>query len=136
MTILVRIPMREVTMGNNFLLLNAMRSSQPPGKTLIAFPPYLPAFFLLGALSNRFQSPAIGLLASIFLLIFLLFNLVGQFKAGGLIMKQACSGISESVPYQTLRNGTANTLKAVHAWDETSAATTVGIHDLEYPDYV
>src|SRR5438132_5234695 len=33
-------------------------------------------------LRDRFQSPALGTLASVFLPIFLLFNLVGQFKAG------------------------------------------------------
>src|SRR6516225_10493433 len=32
-------------------------------------------------LRERFQSPVLGLLAGIFLLVFLLFNLVGQFKA-------------------------------------------------------
>src|SRR5437867_1638362 len=36
-------------------------------------------------LRDRFQSPALGVLASVFLLLFLVFNLVGQFKAGGLI---------------------------------------------------
>src|SRR5215472_11951567 len=44
-------------------------------------------------LRDRFQSPLLGLLASLFLLLFLVFNLVAQFKAGGLIMKQACEGI-------------------------------------------
>src|SRR6516165_7638273 len=39
-------------------------------------------------LRDRFQSPLLGSLAGILLLFFLLFNLVGQFKAGGLIMRQ------------------------------------------------
>src|SRR5438876_4927810 len=51
-------------------------------------------------LRDRFQSPALGTLASVFLLIFLLFNLVGQFKAGGLIMKQACGGVADTSTYQ------------------------------------
>src|SRR6516164_11253830 len=51
-------------------------------------------------LRDRFQSPLLGTLASVFLLIFLLFNLVGQFKAGGLIMRQACGGVTDTAPYQ------------------------------------
>src|SRR6516225_8961573 len=39
-------------------------------------------------LRDRFQSPALGLFAGIFLVLFLVFNLVAQFKAGGLIMGQ------------------------------------------------
>src|SRR3989440_105828 len=58
-------------------------------------------------LRDRFQSPALGLLASIFLLIFLLFNLVGQFKAGGLIMRQACGGVTQTAGYQQVRAATA-----------------------------
>jgi len=54
-------------------------------------------------LRDRFQSPALGTLASVFLLIFLLFNLVGQFKAGGLIMRQACGGVTETAAYQGAR---------------------------------
>src|SRR2546421_11809546 len=58
-------------------------------------------------LRDRFESPALGLLASVFLLVFLLFNLVGQFKAGGLIMRQACSGVTETAGYQQVRAATA-----------------------------
>src|SRR5947208_10885161 len=54
-------------------------------------------------LRDRFQSPALGLSASIFLLIFVLFNLVGQFKAGGLIMRQACDGVRDNPAYQSAR---------------------------------
>src|SRR5215831_9304943 len=46
-------------------------------------------------LRDRFQSPLLGLLAGVFLLIFLVFNLVAQFKAGGMIMRQACGGIRD-----------------------------------------
>ncbi|MBL8799147.1 MAG: hypothetical protein JNM56_35000 [Planctomycetia bacterium] len=38
---------------------------------------------------DRFQSPALGLTASGLILLFLAFNLVAQFKAGGLVMKEA-----------------------------------------------
>jgi sodium/pantothenate symporter len=38
---------------------------------------------------DRFQSPALGVLASLLLLVFLCFNLVAQFKAGGLVLKEA-----------------------------------------------
>ena len=47
-------------------------------------------------LRDRFRSPLLGVLASLFLLFFPLFNLVGQFKAGGLIMRQACGGIADT----------------------------------------
>lgn len=38
---------------------------------------------------DRFQSPALGVIASVFILIFIVFNLIGQFKGGGLIMQSA-----------------------------------------------
>lgn len=38
---------------------------------------------------DRFNSPAIGLLCTALILLFLTFNLVAQFKAGGLVMKEA-----------------------------------------------
>src|SRR5438552_8380780 len=69
-------------------------------------------------LRDRFQSPALGTLASVFLLIFLLFNLVGQFKAGGLIMRQACGGVTETAAYQGARNVTVGALTATGIWDE------------------
>lgn len=40
-------------------------------------------------LRDRFASPALGITAALLLLVFLPFNLVAQFKAGGLVMEQA-----------------------------------------------
>lgn len=40
-------------------------------------------------LRDRFNSPALGLTATLLILLFLTFNLVAQFKAGGLVMKEA-----------------------------------------------
>jgi len=40
-------------------------------------------------LRDRFNSPTLGLLCSLLILFFLIFNLVAQFKAGGLVMKEA-----------------------------------------------
>src|SRR4029077_12735334 len=73
-------------------------------------------------LRDRFQSPLLGLLASLFLLFFLLFNLVGPSKAGGLIMKQACGGVTETAPYQGARNATISVLAATGIWNERTAA--------------
>jgi SSS family solute:Na+ symporter/sodium/pantothenate symporter len=88
-------------------------------------------------LRDRFQSPALGLFASVFLLLFLVFNLVAQFKAGGLIMRQACEGIAESAPYQKVQEATGNTLSAVGAWDSDKAKLRQGsLYDQHYPDYV
>src|SRR6266849_6688944 len=61
-------------------------------------------------LRDRFQSPALGLLGGVFLLVFLTFNLVAQFKAGGLIMRQASAGIADSQSYQSARGLTADAL--------------------------
>jgi SSS family solute:Na+ symporter/sodium/pantothenate symporter len=72
-------------------------------------------------LRDRFQSPLLGLLASVFLLIFLVFNLVGQFKAGGLIMRQACGGVRETTAYQAGRSGMVQTLVGAGAWEESAA---------------
>src|SRR5437660_1273624 len=88
-------------------------------------------------LRDRFQSPALGALASIFLLLFLVFNLVGQFKAGGLIMRQACGGVTETVPYQGARNATKSVLTATGIWNEQTAADVKdNLNDSRYPDYV
>src|SRR5262245_26828344 len=38
---------------------------------------------------DRFDSPLLGLTATLMILVFLAFNLVAQFKAGGLVMKEA-----------------------------------------------
>lgn len=38
---------------------------------------------------DRFQSPILGVIATLLILLFVVFNLVAQFKAGGLVMKEA-----------------------------------------------
>ncbi|VTS08220.1 sodium:solute symporter family transporter [Tuwongella immobilis] len=38
---------------------------------------------------DRFQSPTLGILATLLILLFLTFNLVAQFKAGGLVLREA-----------------------------------------------
>jgi SSS family solute:Na+ symporter/sodium/pantothenate symporter len=38
---------------------------------------------------DRFNSPALGITSSLLILLFLMFNLVAQFKGGGLVMKEA-----------------------------------------------
>lgn len=40
-------------------------------------------------LRDRFNSPTLGVVSTLLILVFLLFNLVAQFKAGGLVMKAA-----------------------------------------------
>jgi Na+/pantothenate symporter len=40
-------------------------------------------------LRDRFQSPALGICATLLILVYVAFNLVAQFKAGGLVMKEA-----------------------------------------------
>jgi sodium/pantothenate symporter len=88
-------------------------------------------------LRDRFQSPAMGLLGGVFLLIFLTFNLVAQFKAGGLIMRQASAGVANSPTYQSARNLTADALIRLQIWDPEKAGTKPGdLYDREYPDYV
>jgi SSS family solute:Na+ symporter/sodium/pantothenate symporter len=88
-------------------------------------------------LRDRFQCPFLGLLASLFLLFFLVFNLVGQFKAGGDIMRQACSGVADTEAYQTARRATVHTLSALHAWDEKTAAQERDFfYGIQYPDYI
>src|SRR5207248_6739388 len=88
-------------------------------------------------LRDRFQSPLLGLLASLFLLFFLLFNLVGQFKAGGDIMRQACGGVTDTSPYRVARQATVRALTAVGAWDEREAAREADwFYGSQYPDYI
>src|SRR5579884_3501287 len=72
-------------------------------------------------LRDRFQSPLLGLLASVFLLIFLVFNLVAQFKAGGLIMREAFGGVRETAVYQAVGSTAAHALGATGAWDPGTA---------------
>jgi SSS family solute:Na+ symporter/sodium/pantothenate symporter len=88
-------------------------------------------------LRDRFRSPLLGLLASVFLLLFLVFNLVAQFKAGGLIMRKASEGIKDTPAYQTARTWSADALATVGTWSEQGAAKpTDKLYDLGYPDYV
>ncbi len=88
-------------------------------------------------LRDRFESPALGLLASVFLLVFLVFNLVAQFKAGGLITLHACAGVKDTAAYQEARDLSARTLSTVGTWSEASAAQRPGsLYGPEYPDYV
>ena len=42
---------------------------------------------------NRFDSPAVGVAASLLLLVFLMFTTVAQFKAGGIVLKTALPGV-------------------------------------------
>jgi SSS family solute:Na+ symporter/sodium/pantothenate symporter len=86
-------------------------------------------------LRDRFRSPALGLLASVALLIFLVFNLVAQFKAGGLIMRRAAEGVRDSAVYQSARDTTARALTAMGAWEEGAPAADP-LYDQGYPDYV
>jgi SSS family solute:Na+ symporter/sodium/pantothenate symporter len=88
-------------------------------------------------LRDRFQSPALGLLASVCLLLFLVFNLVGQFKAGGLIMRQASTGVKQAAAYQAVRGVSANVLSATGLWHKETAEAGAGtLYDQDYPDYV
>src|SRR5947209_9673359 len=77
-------------------------------------------------LRDRFQSPALGTLASVFLLLFLVFNLVGQFKAGGLIMRQACAGVRDTSVYQAARDTTAKALSAPGGWVAAGGTSQAG----------
>jgi SSS family solute:Na+ symporter/sodium/pantothenate symporter len=100
-------------------------------------------------LRDRFQSPLLSLLASVFMLIFLAFNLVGQFKAVGLIMREASGGVRDTALYQHAREATARALRDAGVWREaekdTRALGDAGVlreaekdtlYDQEYPDYV
>jgi SSS family solute:Na+ symporter/sodium/pantothenate symporter len=88
-------------------------------------------------LRNRFGSPALGVLASVFLLVFLTFNLIAQFKAGGLIIRRAAEGVRDTGVYQAARGTTAELLTQAGAWDEKSAAhPEEPLYDHGYPDYV
>jgi sodium/pantothenate symporter len=88
-------------------------------------------------LRDRFHSPALGLFASIFLLIFLVVNLVGQFKAGGVILRRASEGVRDTPVYQAARDTTAHALLATGAWGGGKAeGEATGLFDRYYPDYV
>lgn len=88
-------------------------------------------------LRDRFQSPMMGLLAGVFLLLFLVFNLVGQFKAGGLIMSEACGGIRVTAGYAKARATTAEILTTSQLWDaDTAKDRGRKFGGSDYPDYV
>jgi SSS family solute:Na+ symporter/sodium/pantothenate symporter len=90
-------------------------------------------------LRDRYQSPALGVLASLFLLLFLVANLVAQFKAGGLILRQATMGVQDTAAYHRARDGTATAVGAVGLWDADKAATPEMSEEFtgpRYPDYV
>jgi len=88
-------------------------------------------------LRDRFQSPALGLLGGCFLLIFLVFNLVGQFKAGGVIMRQACGGVKETRLYQSARGTTSRALDNLGLRGErVTEEEQTDVYGPEYPDYV
>jgi SSS family solute:Na+ symporter/sodium/pantothenate symporter len=83
-------------------------------------------------LRERFQSKALGVTASVLLLVFLTFNLVAQFKAGGLILRRACEGVQDAGAYHAARGATADVLHTA-GWQERSPGS---LHDARYPDYV
>jgi SSS family solute:Na+ symporter/sodium/pantothenate symporter len=88
-------------------------------------------------LRDRFQSPALGVLASICMLLFLICNLVAQFKAGGLIMRRAGEGVRDTSAYQAVRETSAQVLTATGAWQPDPVRRQRGsLYDLAYPDYV
>src|SRR5215472_3764643 len=90
-------------------------------------------------LRDRFRSPALGVLASVFLLLFLVANLVAQFKAGGLILREATGGVRDSAAYQGAREATARAVASAGLWDEQKASRPDMADHFDgpaYPDYV
>ena len=89
-------------------------------------------------LRDRFRSPMLGLSAGVLLVLFLICNLVAQFKAGGLILRRACEGVEERSEYRAARDGTARALTAAGVWSEEQAAREKkgNLYDGRYPDYV
>jgi SSS family solute:Na+ symporter/sodium/pantothenate symporter len=88
-------------------------------------------------LRDRFQSPTLGLFAGVLLVLFLVFNLVAQFKAGGVILQQACGGVTDTAAYQGPRQAVKQTLTAVGAWEEPAQGDEQrSLYDRNYPDYV
>lgn len=98
-------------------------------------------------LRDRFKSPALGSFAAVFLLLFLIFNLVAQFKAGGVILRQASAGVRDNGAYVAVRSATVGVLEGVGAWNEAKAAAAEEkdpitgkreqtLYDTSYPDYV
>jgi SSS family solute:Na+ symporter/sodium/pantothenate symporter len=88
-------------------------------------------------LRDRFQSPALGLFASVALLLFLTCNLVAQFKAGGLILRRAGEGVRDTAAYAAVREPIARALSASGAWPAEGLRRRQGsLDDRAYPDYV
>jgi sodium/pantothenate symporter len=90
-------------------------------------------------LRDRFESPTLGTLAGVFLLLFLIANLVAQFKAGGVILRQATEGVRETAVYQGARDGTAHVVARTGLWDAEKAAKPEMRGEFAgpgYPDYV
>lgn len=88
-------------------------------------------------LRDRFQSPALGLWASVIMLLFLVCNLIAQFKAGGLILRQACEGVQGTAAYQSARHATAESVTRLGLWTPPSSeASQKQLYDDQYPDYV
>src|SRR5437764_454792 len=86
-----------------------------------------------------------GYMAGVLLFLFLIFNRVGQFKAGGVIMRQACGGVQDTGLYQSARHFTARTLTEAGVWSEESGARVEAevaadhaksdFYGAQYPDY-
>jgi SSS family solute:Na+ symporter/sodium/pantothenate symporter len=105
-------------------------------------------------LRDRFHSPTLGLGAGVLLVFFLVFNLVAQFKAGGLIMRKAAEGAKGTSVYQGARDLAVSGLSAVGAWEEPRHVPSPqlapnhpreptardqskkSLYDQDYPDYV
>jgi sodium/pantothenate symporter len=87
-------------------------------------------------LRDRFQSPALSVLASLFLLAFLVCNLVGQFKAGGLILQQVFAGATHNAGYERARAGIEQALLATHVWTGPEEGKTNPLYGADYPDYI
>jgi Na+/pantothenate symporter len=86
-------------------------------------------------LRDRFQSPALGSLAGLFLLIFLVVNLVAQFKAGGVILSQATGGVRDSGVYRFAEERTAHGLRVTGVWSP-DADSPDAMYGHDYPDYI
>src|SRR5205823_11851441 len=68
-------------------------------------------------------------------LIFLLVNLVAQFKAGGVILRQACGGLRETAVYQSVEQGTADALRGAGIWSA-DAGEADSFYGRDYPAYI
>src|SRR5262249_55337351 len=80
--------------------------------------------------------PTLGVMASVFLLIFLTFNLVAQFKAGGLIMRRACEGVQDTNLYRLARDATNEVILVAQDVESATPGKQGTLYDAGYPDYV